>query len=75
MKEQTPNHPTMPVNTLDQALQLAKVVSRDLTANEGKTRRNYQVFAALTHSDLEALAALLIWKARAAAIKARSTRR
>ncbi len=71
MKEQ-PNHPTIPVNTLDQALKLAKAVSRDLTANERKTQRSYQVFAALTHSDLEALAAFFIWKARAEAIKARA---
>lgn len=75
MKDQTPNNPTMRINTLDQALKLAKVVSRDLTANELKTRRSYQVFAALTHSDLEALAAFLIWKARAEAIKARSNLR
>jgi hypothetical protein len=61
--------PTMPVNTVDRAVQLARVVSRDISAHESQSRRSYQVFAALTQNEVEALAAFLIWKARGESIK------
>ncbi len=53
------------VNTLEKAIGLAKVVSRDLTHREPKTWRNYRMFQALTRDNREAFAAFLIWKARA----------
>jgi hypothetical protein len=59
----------IPINTLDRALKLAQVISRDLAADEGKAQRSLQVFSALTDSDVEAWAAFVIWKARGETIK------
>ncbi len=59
----------LPVNTLEQALQLARALARDLKQQESKTRKSYRVFAALAPNDWEALAAFLIWKARGETIK------
>ncbi len=58
----------IPVNTLESALALARQVSRDLR-QERRTRQNYQLFAALTGDELEALLAFLIWRARGESIR------
>lgn len=55
---------TIPLNTLDRALQLARILSRDLAKSEGKAYRDYRIFSALTTNELEGLAAFLIWRAR-----------
>lgn len=53
----------VPVNTLENTLEVAKQLAVDLRA-EGKARRNYRIFAALTNDRLEALTAYLIWRIR-----------
>ncbi len=52
----------MPLSTLDKAVRLARILSRDLSLRDSKTVRSYHVFQALTDNDMEALAAFFIWK-------------
>ena len=54
-----------PVNTLEKAIDLAQVVSRDLAHREPKTWRKFRMFQALTRDEREAFAAFIIWRARA----------
>jgi hypothetical protein len=56
------NHRRVPLSTLDKAVHLAHVLSRDLSMKDSKTMRSYHVFQALTKNDAEALAAFFIWK-------------
>jgi len=52
----------MPFSTLDKAVHLARILSRNLSSMDSKTMRYYHVFQALTDNDAEALAAFFIWK-------------
>jgi len=58
---------TVPLNTLDKALEFAGALSRELEGE--KTWRTYRVFASLADDQLEALIAFLIWKARSESMK------
>ncbi len=60
MKDTNP----IPLNTLEQALSIARLLRQELE-REDKSWRQLQVFASLTANYLEALIAFLIWKARA----------
>jgi len=55
----------VPVNTIEQALKLARTLSQDLGKRESSTYRNFRIFMALASNKLEALAAFFIWKSRA----------
>lgn len=56
-------HPVrrLPVNTLEQALQFARVFSDEIR-QDTKSRRIYRNFLALTNSPFEALLAFSVWK-------------
>ena len=55
---------SVPLNTLDKAVRLARSLSRDLASKERKACRSHQIFSALTTNEQEALAAFLIWRAQ-----------
>ncbi|MBI1800830.1 MAG: hypothetical protein HY259_11700 [Chloroflexi bacterium] len=63
--------PAMPINSVESAIRLARRLLRDALVNDPQLRRSYRVFRALTHSEQEALAALLIWRARGKLRRAR----
>ncbi len=69
MKIETISKTRIPLNTLDQALALSQVLSRDLTRKESKAYHSYQIFAALAQDKRKALAAFLIWRARGETLK------
>ncbi len=60
-------HNTIPLNTLDKALEFAGELTRELEGE--RTWRMYRVFASLTGDRFEALIAFLIWKARGESLK------
>ncbi len=64
MKEPNP----IPLNTLEQALSIARILRQELE-REDKNSRLLSVFASLTANYLEALIAFLIWKARSSDLK------
>jgi hypothetical protein len=57
---------TIPLNTLDKALEFAGAVSRDL--QEEQSWRMYRIFALLAKDPLEGWIAFLVWKARGQSI-------
>ncbi|MBI3732796.1 MAG: hypothetical protein HY259_04980 [Chloroflexi bacterium] len=61
----------MPINSVETAIRLARRLLRDALVNDPQLRRSYRVFRALTQSEQEALAALLIWRARGKLRRAR----
>jgi hypothetical protein len=61
--------PTIPVNTIDQALSLARTLSQDLAKKESQAKRSFRIFSVLVPNRLEALAAFFIWRARGETIK------
>ncbi len=59
----------IPMNTLEKAMWLARILLRDLENQESKASRSYKVFTALTTGERESLAAFFIWRARGEVIR------
>lgn len=69
MRKMTKGKPSVPLNTLEKALQLAHVLRQDLNRGGSQTSWGFRVFSAFTADELEALAAFFIWRARGETIK------
>jgi hypothetical protein len=63
------DHASIALNTLEEAVQLARALAQDLSTYQSKASRCYRVFSALTTNDREALAAFFIWQGRRRLIK------
>ncbi len=55
---------SIPVNTLDQALERAEDLMRDLADEGSKASRHHRIFSALAADERAGLAAFLIWQTR-----------
>jgi hypothetical protein len=69
MRGETLDKSRMPLNTLDRALALSQVLSRDLSRKGSKAYHSFRIFTALAQDEREALAAFLIWRARGETLK------
>ena len=57
------------LNTLEESLNLARVLAAAIENHEGKAYRSYRIFSAFASDELEALAAFFIWSGRGRLLK------